>query len=834
MTASVPAPVPTSEPSPSAAAAQAAAVLLPTTRSNHSHALTDGSHHRGTTSSSSSASPASTSPSSMGSSRASPVGRNAFSPSRLPTSAASKALAHPHSARKPSKLASEVLTAASSPSPPPLQPQLQQPPATTPTRASSAVSSNTRSGGQRKKPSVTPIHSKNNFVKDDAFEFNAPRFCDFTKLAELEAQESVGSNPWRDAAVPIAPSAEASKPVDAWFDDHRSSPITGSSTAVADPDALLEQIGDDDLPTPKASKTRPKTAGPSVRHNTEVKPQAHPVSENQRQQRRPATAQPSNAHGGTGTFASSSSITTAENKQQHLARMFANLTLSQKAPSVPGTLSASNKQNQMQRATHDPAVRERLLTGTVASKMKSVNTENNPKGNFNSRTKNQKHKQPTLTVPKPFKFHETSHRFNPMKADETKSPFVPLVNKLKKFEMDTSDRSKVGVPKSASTSTHHRLTKPHSPVLITKQRSKTVSAKTTEEMLMEDIRNYPKFKATQLDRKILKEAHIGVPPPEKLPLTVPKSPAFSKRPVSASVIQPPPNEPAKIIKANPVRNSKPFEVVLEHRQIIPGSVHLPGEEMRKKKMKEFDEALKEHQAEQEKMRNFVARPVPDLSIPDALPEVKPRPTTEPAPFHLLTQSLAPRSAFTTKSDGTFDMNSGELVSGSSSVKFVAQPMPVTEPFVPKKSTKPSTVPEPVVLHTDGRIEERRAFDEARKLREAMEEEMKEIAKLEKEELEKEEVRRLRQEKVFHAQPIRHFPGIQIHASQKRLTEPESPMLKEKRQRLQQMQQMLNKMTGVGDQGNTRDFASENSEFDEEIPEGAFEAAGDEDAADMLG
>jgi hypothetical protein len=74
----------------------------------------------------------------------------------------------------------------------------------------------------------------------------------------------------------------------------------------------------------------------------------------------------------------------------------------------------------------------------------------------------------------------------------------------------------------------------------------------------------------------------------------------------------------------------------------------------------------------------------------------------------------------------------EAAQAASAMHFVAQPIPSYEPFVPKKSTKPVTIPEDVGLRLDQRVEERRAFDEARRQREQEEAEMRERARLEKE------------------------------------------------------------------------------------------------------
>ncbi|KAJ3228265.1 Protein tpx2 [Chytriomyces hyalinus] len=402
-----------------------------------------------------------------------------------------------------------------------------------------------------------------------------------------------------------------------------------------------------------------------------------------------------------------------------------------------------------------------------------------------------------LTVPKPFRFHETLHKSMAEPEPVERSPFVPLMCKVKQFQTDTPDRFRTAVKPLPPPAHVSRLTKPHSPALMTKQRAKPTTVKPTEEQIIDEIANYPRFKARPVDKKIMTEPGSGVPPPQKPSVTVPHSPHFTKpritRQPSVEVMRPP--SPPKVIKANPIRYAgvKPFEPVLERRMIVPNEVHLPGEEMRARKLREFEEAVKRQTEEDEKRRKFVARPLPDLSAVDPLPDVKPRAPTEPEPFSLLTETFSHRSAFQKSHDAAFDLSGRDLTataSGSVPVpavpKFTAQPVPIVDPFVPKKSAKLPTIPEPVLLHTDVRVEGRREFEQSLKLRMAAEEEMRELARLENEEMEREQVRRLRQNQVFHAQPVRHFPGVAVHASQRKLTEPESPMLKDKRERLARM------------------------------------------------
>ncbi|KAJ3078383.1 Protein tpx2 [Rhizoclosmatium hyalinum] len=732
---------------------------------------------------------------------------------------------HAHSTLQPSKLSKSIsLESLSSPASP----------------SSSSLSSS--STYTKAPPSLLTLPQSASV--DAAFEFAAPKYVDFDRIdANEEGDES--ANPW-SSVKQNNQTKQQQQQVDAWFDNRHSSPLTGPSR-VARPSALLAQLDSDieveeydDAPTPKASekRVRPKTAGP-------VRPE---FKANQPVRPRPMTA----SHTSTGAARPKSSVPTKE-----VSRLFSNLSLTANKKKTP---------------TSDPEAKARLLASTAAwnarraavaaeetlSSRKTVSHDAEKRGptvpkefSFMGRPKmvvkspGIKKRKPVmkkattdLTVPKPFRFHEThSHsRFMDMKADADKSPFVPLVNRVKQFEEAVPDRFKP-VPKKSVMGSHMepRLTKPHSPMLMTKVRSKpSTSLKSTEEMELEEMTNAPKFKAHPVNKKILKEPHIGAPPPPKPALTVPQSPAISKpRPPP-----PAPKPPSPKIKANPIRylGVKPFEPVLEHRRVVAADVKLPGEAVRERKLREFEEEVRRGAEEMRRRREFKASGVPDLTKMDPLPEVKPKPVTEPVPFHFLTDSLPPKSAF-----------GGEIASLDLVGKFVAQPVPQVEPFVPKKSSKPVTLPEPVLLHTDSRVEERRGFEEMKREREREEAEAREQARLAREEEERMEIRRMRQEQVFHAQPVRTFPGIQIHASQKRLTEPESPMLREKRERVQRMRERLMKMSprrggsgGGGRRGSgevavaaesARDLfvgrevpgEEEEEEEEEEVPTGQFEA-----------
>ncbi|KAJ3041533.1 Protein tpx2 [Rhizophlyctis rosea] len=388
----------------------------------------------------------------------------------------------------------------------------------------------------------------------------------------------------------------------------------------------------------------------------------------------------------------------------------------------------------------------------------------------------QKKKGPTnkrrgLTVPKPFNLHANPKQYQ--KTNAPRSPYVPLAVRVKKFESTVPDRwrTRPAKPTQSRRFSEMKLTQAKSPYLRTKLRTKTHAVPTTEERLLQELENLQPFKAKPINTKIL-EKPVGVPKPPSHDLTIPQSPAITKpRP-----LPPPPPSPPKIVKANPVRNLPVFEPVLEHRVLLPEQVKLPGDEISEKKRREFEEAKKKLQEEAEKQRRFRAQPLPD-DEPDPLPPVHERPITEPEPFHLETdiRHMMYQMSLEEKLEH-------ERLEQQRAKLFKAQPLPHDEPFVPKRSEKPLTEIDEVVLFTEMRSEERRAFEEMLRQKEEMEQRERERMKREQEEREREEVRRLRQQQVHHAQPVKHYAPVAVKPSNRKLTEPESPMIGEKRRR----------------------------------------------------
>ena len=97
-----------------------------------------------------------------------------------------------------------------------------------------------------------------------------------------------------------------------------------------------------------------------------------------------------------------------------------------------------------------------------------------------------------------------------------------------------------------------------------------------------------------------------------------------------------------------------------------------------------------------------------------------------------------------------------------------------EPFKPLQGLIPTTNVKNVVLNSDLRAKERAKFEEWKHEQERQVEEDKLRFQKEKELAEMEAVRQLRKEAVPKAHPVRRFKAVEIHKSERPLTEPQTP------------------------------------------------------------
>ncbi|KAG9287544.1 hypothetical protein G9A89_019605 [Geosiphon pyriformis] len=377
-----------------------------------------------------------------------------------------------------------------------------------------------------------------------------------------------------------------------------------------------------------------------------------------------------------------------------------------------------------------------------------------------------------ITIPKPFKFHSTT-RFNTL--DQIKrSPYVPLAVRVQRFLKETPDRFKSKVINRVDKPVQLnviRTTKPKSPCLRTKLRSKPKLLLTTEERQQQEQEKF-KFKAKPINRRIFEHhAEFGMPRPKKLELTIPRSPLITKPKSQA----PRPPSPPHLIKATPAPDmSAPFQPILSHRRLDPPEFSLPGEEISRRKNEVMQINLKGKKLCEENARKFKARPLPSDS-PDALPPIAPHPVTHPNPFKLKSDQRGENYQHNFRQK----LNLQEQHEKQSK-QFRANPVHKVVPNPPKKSTKALTEPRGFNFRTDKRLAERKILYTKRKMQDIEVENRK--AENQKEEMERtqNEIRQIRSELIHHAKPIKYFAPLVVQPSNKSLTKPISPMLGDKR------------------------------------------------------
>ncbi|NXR54829.1 TPX2B protein, partial [Hippolais icterina] len=436
------------------------------------------------------------------------------------------------------------------------------------------------------------------------------------------------------------------------------------------------------------------------------------------------------------------------------------------------------------------------------------------------------------TVPKPFNLSQGNKR----KLEEATTEYVSFAEQVEAFQKRTPPRYHLRSRKSEEGSASKkpvkaRLTHPKTPVLRTKQRLRPVSCKTAAELEAEEIEKIQqyKFKARELNRKIFEggpllpkkpsvkeltqpigfqleiekriqereskkqqeEEHfefhsrpcptkiledvVGVPEKKALPVTVPKSPAFTLR--SRTRVSGKEEEKGKdaVIKANPMPHyGVPFKPKIpeqRHVEVCPFSFDARDKERQIQKEKKIEEL------QNEEVPKFKAQPLPYFDQVK-LPEKKVKTPTQPEPFHLQVDERGAAKLQSWKQQLKEDLKRQK-----EAACFKARPNTVMyqEPFVPKKEHKMlseslsgSVVPESFELATERRAKERQEFEKRLADAEALREKYEEQIRQQQEEREKEEVAKLRQEMVHKANPIRKYRSVEVKPSDQPLTMPKSP------------------------------------------------------------
>ncbi|NXE42681.1 TPX2B protein, partial [Ptilorrhoa leucosticta] len=438
------------------------------------------------------------------------------------------------------------------------------------------------------------------------------------------------------------------------------------------------------------------------------------------------------------------------------------------------------------------------------------------------------------TVPKPFNLSQGNKR----KLEEATTEYVSFAEQVEAFQKRTPPRYHLRSRKSEEGSVSGKpvkaqITQPKTPVLRTKHRLRPVTCKTAAELEAEEIEKIQQyqFKARELNHKIFEggpllpkkpavkeltqpigfqleiekriqereskkqqeeerfefrsrpcptkilEDVVGVPEKKALPVTVPKSPAFtlkSRTRVSGREEEKEKEEVA-VIKANPMPHyGVPFKPKMpeqRHVEVCPFSFDARDRERQIQKEKKIEELQKEE------VPKFKALPLPYFDQVK-LPEKKVKTPTQPEPFHLQVDERGAAKLQSWKQQLKEDLKRQK-----EAACFKARPNTVMyqEPFVPKKEHKMlseslsgSVVPESFELATERRAKERQEFEKRLADAEALRERYEEQIRQQQEEREKEEIAKLRQEMVHKANPIRKYRSLEVKPSDQPLTMPKSP------------------------------------------------------------
>ncbi|XP_072370605.1 targeting protein for Xklp2 isoform X1 [Scyliorhinus torazame] len=433
------------------------------------------------------------------------------------------------------------------------------------------------------------------------------------------------------------------------------------------------------------------------------------------------------------------------------------------------------------------------------------------------------------TVPKPFKLSHGNKRKHEATGTEG---YVSLAQQVEAFHCRTPSRYQVEedvckVPEKM------KLTRPHTPMLITKTRARPTTCKSAAEVEAEEVEKMQsyKFKAQEINPRLLEggpilpkkplvkeptkpigfdleiekrirgreenrkpeeiEDHcfhsrpcptriledvVGVPEKRLIPITMPKSPAFTMKnrvriPHREENIM---KEEKHVIKANPMPHSGvPFKPKCSEEKLVEiqpfsfDSRDKQRETLKEQKIQELRKELTEFPA-------FKAQLLPDFDS-DRLPEKVVKSPTKVQPFHL---RLEERGAL--RDQRWTQMMKEELKQQKEATCFKANPSSVIyrEPFLPKKANRSSkgdcTVQEKFELATEKRAKVRAEFEMRKAEKESMREKLEDEKQKEIEEDEREEIARLRQDLVHKANPVRHYRKVEIKPSEQQLTVPQTP------------------------------------------------------------
>jgi len=445
------------------------------------------------------------------------------------------------------------------------------------------------------------------------------------------------------------------------------------------------------------------------------------------------------------------------------------------------------------------------------------------------KSEEQRHSKPMkLTQPKPFKLRTAA---KPIEEAQVASPYVSLAEQVNVFQSKTPRRFHSTLErKPVVTHSEPKLTEPVELNLSTNTRVRPVSVMSADQAEEQMMSSVPVFRARPLNSKILSSAgDLGVPKVEKKALCVPRGFNFrtdsrSRRTRSNSIDSCGSGKTERSItsrmSSRPKQQPKPTLVVpfnLSANRLRPPSPRVESEEQVKIKarkmpnfekrehvprklvqstksspfelssMKLHEQAMERRQQElvraaeeEERSRNFAARPVPDFSKSPKMHHPSHKPLTEPKTPVALARSIEHQQHVQQK---IMEARALEM----RSTEFRAQPLPETtykKDFSPTHEVR-VTESHLFTLMSDLRANERSQFDKQMHQKIQMQLLEKEREQVRKQELEAMEVKDFRRKLVHKAMPVPDYNEISNRYSSntehraRPLTVPESPYLETK-------------------------------------------------------
>ncbi|KAJ2744741.1 hypothetical protein GGI20_002710 [Coemansia sp. BCRC 34301] len=258
-------------------------------------------------------------------------------------------------------------------------------------------------------------------------------------------------------------------------------------------------------------------------------------------------------------------------------------------------------------------------------------------------------------------------------------------------------------------------------------------------------------------------------PAKKSKVTMPRTPQFAKTKRVRRAVSEAEAAPVVMAATKPKANTATTLHFSPPKRTVPKPFTFRSDVAAERHLLKLREDIARLKAEEEALRQFRANPLPEFPTPK-----KPKRQAvelHVSPFHLQTDTRG--EAYQRRLRERLE----ELEERKRlRMEFKARPIPqsIDHPFVPQPSAIPLTAIEEILLRTELRSEERRAYDEDRMERERIREDVLARKRLEEERREEEEIKRLRKILVHKAQPVRHYKQLVIKPSDRPLTVPKTP------------------------------------------------------------